>query len=356
MNSRCSLAIVTLIVSLGLASCGGGTKSGEGGRKPGGGIVKLQGAGASFPAPLYTKWFKTYSHDHHDVQIDYQSIGSGGGVKNFIDRTVDFAASDAAMTPEEIAKVQGGAVILPMTAGTIVLTYNLEGVKELKLSRKAYSGIFLGKVTTWNDPLIAASNPGVQLPATPINVVVRADSSGTTFVFTKHLSAISAEFAETTGTNTLPNWPVGTRSKGNEGVTASVKTTPGSIGYIEYGYAKSQDMPMAVLENRSGNFVAATTASGQSALSSVSLDKNLIGWNPDPEPPDAYPIVTYTWLLLYKGYPDSRKGEVLRDFVNFATTDGQKDAEPLGYIPLPPAVIEKIQGAVQAIGAPPSTN
>lgn len=355
MNSRCGLATVTLIVSLGLTSCGSGTKSGEGGTKPGGAIVKLQGAGASFPAPLYTKWFKTYSQNHPDAQIDYQSIGSGGGVKNFIDKTIDFGASDAAMTPEEIAKVQGGAVILPMTAGTIVLTYNLEGVKELKLSRKAYAGIFLGKVKTWNDPLIAASNPGVELPATPINVVVRADSSGTSFVFSKHLSAVSEEFAQNPGTNKMPNWPVGTRSKGNEGVTASVKTTPGSIGYIEYGYAKSQNMPMALLENKSGNFVAASTASGQAALASTRLDQNLIGWNADPEAADAYPIATYTWMLFYKTYADARQAEVVKDLLNYAVTEGQKEAEPLGYIPLPPGVVEKVKSAIQTIQAgPPS--
>jgi phosphate transport system substrate-binding protein len=342
INARCSLAIAMLIVALGLTSCSAG-----------GDLVKVHGAGASFPAPLYLKWFKTYSTTHNNVEIDYQSIGSGGGIKNFIDRTVDFAASDAAMTPEEMTKVKEGVVLLPMTAGSIVLTYNLEGVNNLKLSRKAYSGIFLGKVTTWNDPLIAASNPGVQLPATPINVVVRADSSGTTFVFTKHLSAISPEFAQNPGTNKMPSWPVGTRSKGNEGVTASIKTTPGAIGYIEYGYAKIQKMPMAILENKSGNFVAPTTESGQSALSSIPLDENLIGWSPDPQPSDAYPIVTYTWLLLYKVYPDARKAEVLRDFVNYAATEGQKESEPLGYIPLPPAAVEKIKAAVQTIETPP---
>jgi phosphate transport system substrate-binding protein len=340
--------MLTLIVAFGLTSCGGG------GTKSGGGGVKLHGAGASFPAPLYTKWFKTYSRAHDNVQIDYQSVGSGSGVKSFMDKTVDFAASDAAMKPEEIEKVKEGVVLLPMTAGEIVLTYNIPGVKELKLSRKAYSGIFLGNVKTWNDPLIAASNPGVQLPASPINVVVRADSSGTTFVFTKHLSAISPEFARSPGTNNMPNWPVGTRSKGNEGVTASVMTTPGSIGYIEYGYAKSQNLPMAILENKSGNFVAPTTASGQSALAATSMPENLIGWNPDPAPPDAYPIVTYTWMLLYKTYADSRKAEVLKDLLNWAVTEGQKDAEPLGYIPLPPAVVEKVKSAIQAIQATPS--
>jgi phosphate transport system substrate-binding protein len=338
---------VTLIIAFGLTSCGRGTERG-------GGVVKLHGAGASFPAPLYTKWIKTYGSTHDNAQIDYQSVGSGSGVKSFIDKTVDFAASDAAMKPEEIGKVKEGVVLLPMTAGAIVLTYNLEGVKELKLSRKAYSGIFLGKVKTWNDPLIAASNPDTQLPGSPINVVVRADSSGTTFVFTKHLSAISPEFAQNPGTNSMPNWPVGTRSKGNEGVTASVMTTPGAIGYIEYGYAKSQNLPMAILENKSGNFVAPTMASSQSALAATSMPENLVGWNPDPQPADAYPIVTYTWMLLYKTYADSRKAEVLKDLLNYSVTEGQKDSEPLGYIPLPPAVVEKVKSAIQTIQAAPS--
>src|SRR5215475_10742716 len=206
MNSRWSLAIVTLIVSLGLASCGGGTKSSERGTKPGGAVVKLQGAGASFPAPLYTKWFKTYTHDHPDVQIDYQSVGSGSGVKSFIDKTVDFAASDAAMTPDEIAKVQGGVQLVPMTAGAIVLAYNLPDVPDLKLSREAYSGIFLGKVKKWNDPVITKSNPNAKLPDQPINVVVRADGSGTSYVFTKHLSAINPDFQKTVGVDKAPNW------------------------------------------------------------------------------------------------------------------------------------------------------
>jgi len=188
--------------------------------------LKLQGAGASFPAPLYSKWFKSYSESHPNVQIDYQSVGSGTGIKSFIDKTVDFGASDAATTPDEISRVDPalGVQLLPMTAGAIVITYNLPDVRELKLSRKAYSGIFLGSVKKWNDPLIAKTNPGVKLPASPINVVVRADSSGTTFVFSQHLSAISPEFAKGPGASKMPNWPVGTRSKGNEGVTASVKT------------------------------------------------------------------------------------------------------------------------------------
>jgi len=205
-----------------------------------GGNVMLQGAGASFPAPLYSKWFKVYNTAHPEVKIDYQSVGSGAGVKAIIDKTVDFGASDAAMTPDEIAKVEGGVQLLPMTAGSIVLAYYLPGVDNLKLTRDAYVGIFLGKIKKWNDKAIADANPGAKLPDRDINVVVRADGSGTTYVFTKHLSAISEEFAKSPGVNKQPNWPVGTKAKGNEGVAASIKSTPGSIGYLEYGYVKNE--------------------------------------------------------------------------------------------------------------------
>src|SRR5208283_3919915 len=217
-----------------------------------GNSVKLQGAGASFPAPLYQKWFKTYSGAHPNVQVDYQSVGSGSGVKSFMDKTVDFAASDAAMKPEDMAKVDGGVQLLPMTAGSIVLSYNLKDVPNLRLSREAYGGIFSGKVTKWSDPLIAKANPGIKLPDQPINVIVHADGSGTTYVFTKHLSAISPAFQTAVGENNMPNRPVGTRSKGNEGGTARILTTPGAIGYVEYVYAHSQNLPVATLENKSG--------------------------------------------------------------------------------------------------------
>jgi phosphate transport system substrate-binding protein len=283
------------------------------------------------------------------VQVDYQSVGSGSGVKSFIDKTVDFGASDAAMKPEDIARVDTGVQLLPMTAGAIVLAYNVEGVKELKLSREAYSGIFLGRIKKWNDPAIAKSNPGEKLPDLPINVVVRADSSGTTFVFSKHLSTISEEFSKGVGTNNMPNWPVGTRSKGNEGVTAAIKSTPGSIGYIEYGYARSQNLPMAALENKSGAFVQASTAAGQAALSSAKLPDDMIVWASDPEAKEAYPIVTFTWLLAYKKYPDKKKHDVLVDLLRYGVTDGQKDAEALGYIPLPEPVVERVKAALANI-------
>jgi phosphate transport system substrate-binding protein len=337
-----NVTALVLIATLGLTSCGGVSANEAA-------DLRIQGAGASFPFPIYSKWFKVYSTAHQNVQIDYQSVGSGAGVKNFIDKTVDFGASDMAMKPEEIARVQGGAQLLPLTGGNIVLTYNVPGLKALKLSRDAYSGIFLGRVKKWNDPAIAKTNPGAKLPDGVINVVVRADASGSTFVFTQHLSAISKEFAASPGTNDMPAWPVGTRSKGNEGVTASIQTTPNSIGYVEFGYAMTQKMPMAQLENKSGNFITASTASGQAAIASANLSDSLIAWVPDPPVKDAYPIATFTWFLAYKKNSDPKKAEVVRNILMYCLTDGQKESEALGYLPLPQAVAIKVKAAVENV-------
>ena len=253
MNGKCTALAALILVSVTINACSGSKTN----------SVKLQGAGASFPAPLYLKWFKNYNSAHPNVQVDYQSVGSGSGVKSLMDKTVDFAASDAAMKPEDMAKVEGGVQLLPMTAGAIVLAYNLPNVPNLRVSREDYADIFLGKITKWNDPRIVKANPGAKLPDQPINVIVRADGSGTSFVFSKHLSAISPQFASAVGASTQPNWPVGTKSKGNEGVTASLLTTPGSIGYVEYGYARSQNLHTAALENKSGNYVAASLISSR---------------------------------------------------------------------------------------------
>lgn len=351
MKLRLLTGFVLSACVVSLVACGSDASSSAAAASPSATEVKLQGAGASFPAPLYTKWFKTYSAGHQNIQVDYQSVGSGSGVKSVLDHTVDFGASDAAMKPEDMAKVDGGVQLFPMTAGAIVLAYNMKDVPNLQLSRKAYAGMFLGTVKRWNDPLIAASNPGVKLPDLPINVVVRADSSGTTFVFSKHLSAINGEFEKGVGANNMPNWPVGTKSKGNEGVTASIMTTPGSIGYIEYGYAKSQNVPFATLENKAGKFVAANTASGQAALASATLPDDMIVWASDPEPADAYPIVTYTWLIAYKKYGDKNKMQAVQDLVKYGLTDGQKESEALGYIPLPDSVVAKATAAIQNLSA-----
>ena len=317
---------------------------GEGGGQSGGATVKLQGAGASFPAPLYNKWFKEFSASHPGVQVDYQSVGSGSGVKAVIDKTVDFGASDAAMTPDEMAKVNVGVQLFPMTAGSVVLAYNLAGVEGLKLSREAYVGIFLGKVTKWNDPLIAAANPDAKLPDEPINVVTRSDSSGTSFVFSQHLSAISKDFEAKVGKQKMPSWPAGTGAKGNEGVTGAIKTTPGAIGYVEYGYAANLSLPMAALQNKAGKFVAPSIASGQAALAAVELPDDLIAWLPDPQGDGSYPIVTYTWLICYKKYPDAAKANALKELITFCQNEGQKSSEKLGYIPLPEPVVAKVLG------------
>lgn len=330
--------IMVFALSVTLTACGGSKEEN----------VKLQGAGASFPAPLYLKWFKSYSSAHPNIQVDYQSVGSGSGVKSFMDRTVDFGASDAAMKPEDMAKVDGGVQLLPMTAGSIVLAYNLKDVPNLKLSREAYVGIFSGKITKWNDPAIAKTNPDAKLPDIPINVIVRADS-GTTYVFTKHLSAISQEFGKDIGVNNMPNWPVGTRSKGNEGITSALLTTPGSIGYIEYGYAHSQKLPVAILQNKAGNYVEPTTASAVAALASAEMPADLIAWVSDPEGKDAYPIVTYTWMLFNKKYDNKAKAKAIRGLIDYGLTEGQKESESLGYVPLPPEVVTKVKAAAESI-------
>jgi phosphate transport system substrate-binding protein len=310
--------------------------------------IKITGSGASFPAPIYTTWFKEFSRANAGVQVNYQSKGSGAGVKDFQNHTVDFAASDSAMTSEEIAAIKEGAQLLPMTAGEIVLSYNLEGVKDLKLSREAYSAIFLGKIKKWNDPAISKDNPGVKLPDQEITVVTRADSSGTTFVFTQHLSAISADFKSNPGFGNTVNWPAEAKlvkAPKNDGVTATIKQTPGAIGYIEYGFARMSKLEMASLQNKAGKFVAPGLEGGQEALSKAVIPENMIAWLPDPEGDKSYPIATYTWMIFYKKYEDAKKAETLRKMVAYCLDEGQKIADQAGYIPLPANVIEKVRAA-----------
>jgi len=315
--------------------------------------MRLVGSGASFPFPIYSAWLKAFSKETPGVTVDYQAKGSGAGVQDFINRTVDFAASDAAMTDAEIARVQGGAVLLPMTAGEIVLAYNLPNMsKELKLTRTAYTGIFDGSITTWNDPQLVASNPDAKLPDLPITVVVRSDSSGTNFVFTQHLSAINQRFKKEIGTGTTVQWPKTAKfvaAPKNDGVTATVKQTPGAIGYIEYGYAKLTKTNAASLENKAGKFVAPGEASGKAALSGAKFSGNdLRVWIPDPDGADAYPIATFTWMLFYKKQ-DPAKAEVLRKMVDYILGDGQKIADSMGYIPLPANVIEVVKASAVEI-------
>jgi phosphate transport system substrate-binding protein len=310
--------------------------------------LRLVGSGASFPFPIYSAWFKTFSKKTNGVTVDYQAKGSGAGIQDLINKTVDFAASDAAMTPPEIAKVADGVVLLPMTAGEIVLAYNLPGQpKNLKLPRDVYPDIFLGKITRWNDPRIVAANPELKLPELPITVVRRSDASGTTFAFTKHLAAISPEFKDKIGHGTNVQWPQSDKivaAPKNDGVTATIKQTPGAIGYIEWGYAKLIKADVALLQNKAGNYVAAGGEGGAIALAGAEFPPDLIAWIDDPAEAQAYPIATFTWMLFYQKQ-DAQKADYLRQLVNYGLTEGQKIADSMGYIPLPPSVIEKVKAA-----------
>ena len=342
-----------LALTLGLTACGGSqteSQTGEGGG--GGKSVSLTGAGASFPAPLYQRWFNEYNKENPNIRVSYQSVGSGAGVEQFTQGTVDFGASDVAMSDEEMAAVERGVALLPMTAGSIVLAYNLPDVTELRLSRQVYTDILLGNITKWNDPAIAEINPDIELPDRNISVVHRSDGSGTTGVFTKHLEAISPEWAEKVGSGKTVEWPTGIGAKGNEGITASIDQTEGALGYIEYGYAKQQpNISTAILENQAGNYVSPSEDSAANALAAATLPDNLRAFVTDPEGEDSYPIVTYTWLLAYENYDDPDKLQAFKDVANWSLTDGQAFAEELGYVPLPENVVEKVQAKLDTIQA-----
>jgi phosphate transport system substrate-binding protein len=313
--------------------------------------VTLNGSGASFPAPLYQRWFSDFNRQNPNVQVSYQSTGSGAGVQQFIAGTVDFGASDVGMTAAEIGKVPAGrgAFLLPMTAGGVVLGFNVPGVTQLRLSRAALADIFLGKIKTWNDPAIAKDNPGAKLPALPITVIRRSDGSGTTAVFTAHLAAISPAWKAGPGVGRSVQWPVGTGAKGNEGVSALIRQTRGAIGYIEYSFSRLNKIPTAVLQNKAGKFVPYTAQSASAALSEIRLGVDLQGSEPDPDGANAYPIVSFTWILAYREYPDDNKAKALRDVLNWSLTQGQSVADDLGYIPLPASVATRAKSLVGRI-------
>lgn len=313
--------------------------------------VRLTGSGASFPAPIYLSWFKDLSKKNATMTVDYQSKGSGAGVQDFLNKTVDFAASDSAMKKEEIAKVGEGVQLLPMTAGEIVLAYNLPGSpKGLKLPRDVYSNIFLGKITKWNDAKIVAANPEIKLPDLPITVVRRADSSGTTAVFTMHLAAINPEFKKTLGEGNTVNWPATDKfvaSPKNDGVTATVRQTPGAIGYIEYGFAKLAKVDFAQLQNKAGQYAA--PGNGAATLAAVRLPEDMAAWLPDPDGAKSYPITSYTWMIFRKANGDPAKVKAIHEMIEYGLTEGQKMADAMGYIPLPAVVVEHVRKAAANI-------
>ena len=322
---------------------------------PLGARVALIGAGASFPALLYQSWAISLYREMPELRINYQSMGSGAGVKQLINGVVDFGASDVAMTPEEVAQTKDGALLLPMTAGAVVLAYNLPDLTApLRMSRQTYADIFLGKTTHWRDSAIAADNPEATLPDVPITVVHRADGSGTTAVLTAHLAAISPEWSEVIGVGKSVEWPrTGTfiGSKGNEGATVQIMQVPGAIGYLDYSYAANNDLAMATLENRAGRFTAPTPENTAASLGSAALPPDFRLFITDPDGPGSYPIVTYTWLLVYGRYEDPLIAKAMEVFIEYGLTKGQDVAPDLGYAPLPQAVREQVAAAADVISA-----
>ena len=323
---------------------------------PAGGVL-LRGAGATFPSVLYEKWFSVYQAGHPKSVIAYEPVGSGEGVRRFVgqhvdaEEKVDFGASDAAMRDDEIAAVREGAILVPVTAGSVALAYNLPDLPaNLRLSRQAYVGIFTGEIRNWSDPRIAKTNPGVKLPNLTIATVVRQDGSGTTFAFTKHLDAISDSWRTRYGAATLVNWPGNSmRASGNEGVAARIKASLGSVGYVGYEFARRAGLRTALLENQAGKFVAPSEQSSAEALAHAELPENMRLYVPDPAGADAYPVVTLTWILLYRHYPDSPTSEALHDLFRWCLTDGQQYASELGYAPLPPNIVQRSLAALDAL-------
>ena len=317
-----------------------------------GSALLINGAGATFPYPIYAKWFDTYHRRHPDVQINYQSIGSGGGIRQLLEGTVDFGASDMPMTDEQLEKAPKKILHFPTVLGADVPTYNLPGLsRDLKFTQAALAGIFLGRINRWNDPALTAANPGVPLPAQDIVVVHRSDGSGTTFVWTDFLSKVSPEWKSRVGANTSVNWPTGLGAKGNEGVSGLVKQTPNSIGYVELIYAIQNKLAFGLVQNAAGNFVKASTASVTAAAAGAS------GSMPDDfrvsitNAPGAwaYPISSFTWLLIPEHIANTTKCQNLKGFLQWMLTDGQGMVESLYYAPLPHAVATQEMSQISQI-------
>lgn len=321
------------------------------------GSTVIRGAGATFPSLLYKRWFSAYHSLHSGTYIEYALVGSGEGVRRFMGKNVadaeqvEFGASDAAMTDQQLMEVHNNALMVPATAGCVVLAYNLPGFNgELKLSRRAYAGIFLGEITNWNDPRIAESNPGSGLPNLTIVTVVRQDSSGTTYAFTRHLDAISERWRAEFGPATLVNWPGNAmRAKGNEGVAGLIEKSAGSIGYVGNEFARRIALSVATLENKTGNYVKPSAESCSTALATAEPPENLRVFVPDPRGAVSYPIVTYSWILLHKSYNNAQDAAAIRQLFLWCLQDGQQYAPELGYVPLPRSVVEKASAAVNSI-------
>jgi phosphate transport system substrate-binding protein len=318
------------------------------------GGLALRGGGSTFAAPLYQRWIADFTQQHPGLQISYAAVGSGEGVRRFLAEELDFAGSDAAFTDEQMAQVKRGARLIPATAGLVVLAYNVQGLSgRLKLPRAVYPAIFAGEITRWDDARIQAANPGAKLPGQSITLIARQDSSGTTYAFTSHLSAVSPAWRDHgPGTGKVVDWPGNAMvARGNEGVAARIKVSEGAIGYLEYGFAQRLGLPMASLENKAGHFVEPNDRSGVEALArnAQQMPENLRLLIPDPEGVDAYPLLTLSWLLVRQRYPDPAQAAALRQFVDFGLTEGQRHSRGLGYMPLPEAIVSRAREALQGV-------
>ena len=315
------------------------------------GQTTVNGAGATFPNPMYQKWFSEYHKAHPDIQFNYQSIGSGGGIRQVLAQTVDFGASDGPMTDEQLAQAKTKILHIPTVLGAVVPAYNVPGVStELKFTPEALAGIFLGKVTTWNDPAIAKANPGVNLPSQPIIVIHRSDGSGTTYIFTDYLSKVSSDWQNGPGKGTSVKWPVGLGGKGNEGVAGLIRQMQGGIGYIELIYAVQNKIDYGSVKNASGTFVKASLDSVTAAAASAkSMPADFRVSITNAPGKDAYPISSFTWLLIPEKSKEAAKGKILADFLTWMVDDGQKMTADLTYAPLPENVAVKVKGAIKQV-------
>lgn len=309
----------------------------------------INGAGATFPYPIYSKWFDEYAKVDPSVRFNYQSIGSGGGQKQILEQTVDFGASDGPMSDENLAKAKGKILHIPTVAGADVITYNLPGNPKLKLDGNVIVNIFLGNITKWNDPKIAALNPGVNLPDLPVLVVHRSDGSGTTYIFVDYLSSISPVWADSVGKGTSVKWPVGLGGKGNEGVAGQVKQLSGAVGYVELIYAKQNKMPYADVKNAAGNFITPTIESVTAALATAKIPDDFRFSMVNAPGDKAYPISGATWLLVYERQKDAAKGKKLVEFLNWALTKGEGMASSLDYASLPESVQQRVLERIKTI-------
>jgi phosphate transport system substrate-binding protein len=311
----------------------------------------LNGAGASFPNPIYSKWFSEYNKLHPDVQINYQSLGSGAGIRQVLSGTVDFGASDSPMTDEQLAQAKTKILHIPSVLGAVVPAYNLPGISaEIKFTPEVLAGIFLGKIQKWNDPALIQANPGVKFPDKPIVVIYRSEGSGTTFIFTDYLSKISQEWSNSVGKGASIKWPTGIGDKGNEGVAGQIRQLEGAIGYIELIYAVENKITYGSVKNAAGNFVKASLGGVTEAAASVKnmpADFRVSITNAPGK--TAYPISSFTWLLIPMQAKDPKKGKIIADFLDWMVTDGQKMTSQLSYAPLPASVVEKVKAAIKQI-------